>query len=110
MKVIGHVRGLSSHYVEDGLERVEIWVQKEDARGLPYELDKRIPIELIIKNETFLAGLRATEKTPYVWISPDLLDAKRQKISLAKVLNKWGVSKNQEILLQVDKEQITLIA
>lgn len=110
MNVIGHVRGLGSFYADDGLERVEIWVKKDGFEVLPFETGKRIPIDFIIQNEAFLAGLRATEKTPYVGISPDMVDENGQKASLAKVLNKHGFTKNQEIVLQVDGCQITLVA
>ncbi len=49
MKITGHIRGLSTFYAEDGLERMEIWINKENAANLPYEVGQRIPIELIIK-------------------------------------------------------------
>jgi len=109
MNVKGHVRGLSTFYAESGLERVEIWVEKDKAGDLPYEIGKRVPIEFSIQTETFLAGLRATEKTTYVWVSPDLLDENRQKVSLAMVLDKYDVTKNQEIVLQVEGTRISLV-
>ena len=42
--------------------------------------------------------------------SPDMVDENGQKASLEKVLNKHGFTKNQEIVLQVDGCQITLVA
>jgi hypothetical protein len=37
MKFIGKIRGMSTQYVETGLERLEIWINKSDAEGMPYE-------------------------------------------------------------------------
>jgi hypothetical protein len=92
MKFVGKIRGLGSHYVETGLERVEIWINKSDAEGMPYELGERVAIELIIGSKMFTAGLRATEGTPYVWVSPDLVDDDGYEVSLVHVgINKHTV-------------------
>lgn len=98
---VGILRALSNHYA-DGLERMEIWVKKTLASPLPFQIKKRIPIILTIGNESYEAGLRATEKTPYVWICPDLKDSRGKTVSLARVLKNNGMKKNQMVNLEVD--------
>ncbi len=99
--ITGVLRALSNHYA-DGLERMEIWVQKTLASPLPYQINRRIPIILTIGTETYEAGLRATLKTPYVWICPDLKDSRGNRTSLARVLKNNGMRKNQRVNLEVD--------
>jgi hypothetical protein len=110
MKFVGKIRGLGSHYVETGLERVEIWINKSDAEGMPYELGERVAIELIIGSKMFTAGLRATEGTPYVWVSPDLVDDDGYEVSLAEILHENGFQKNQVVTLFFDFPDVWLEA
>jgi hypothetical protein len=98
---VGIVRALSNHYA-DGLERMEIWIKKSLASSLPFQIDKRIPIILTMGTETYEAGLRATEKTPYIWICPDLKDRRGKRVSLARVLKNNGMRKSQMVNLEVD--------
>jgi hypothetical protein len=96
----GHIRGLSLFYA-NGLERMEIWIDKRHAAPLPYRHNTRIPITLKVGKEQYEAGLRSTPKLPVVWISPDLRDNNGIKISLARVLIDNGFKKNQQVFLEV---------
>ena len=104
----GHIRGLSQFY-PDGLERMEIWIDKRHAAPLPYQENTRIPITLKIGNEQYDAGLRSTPKMPVVWISPDLRDSHGRKVSLARVIINNGFRKNQRIYLEVDDSVVSLL-
>ncbi len=104
----GHVRGLSQFYA-DGLERMEIMVDKRHAAPLPYQDNLRIPITLKIGHEQYKAGLRTTPKMSVVWVSPDLRDENGNKISLAHVLTNNGFSKNQKVYLEVDGHFVDLL-
>ena len=97
----GHIRGLSQYYA-DGLERMEIGIDKRYALPLPYQDGLRIPIRLKVGTSYYEAGLRATTPMPVVWVSPDLKDSDGRKISLARVLENNGFRKNQKVSLNVD--------
>lgn len=109
IKTKAYIRGLGPNQTySDGLERKEIWINKKDAIMLPYQEDLRIPIDLVIGNKTYTAGLRTTPAQQVVAICPDLRDNKRNKISLAHALNIFGFSKNQEIVLEVDGSTVRI--
>ena len=96
----GYIRGLSQYYV-DGLERMEIWVNKKNATPLPFQNGSRIPIRLKIGDSYYEAGLRTTSSLDYVYICPDLRDIQGQKISLSRVLTNSDFEKNQKVYLDV---------
>lgn len=104
----GHIRGLSQFYT-DGLERMEIWIDKHHAAPLPYRENTRIPITLKVGNEQYDAGLRSTPKMPVVWISPDIRDNHGRKVSLARVIINNGFIKNQRIYLEVDGPVVSIL-
>lgn len=106
MSVRGKVRGLSNRY-EDGVERQEIHFMKADASGLPYVLGSRVPIRLTIGGETFEAGLRATDRCGYVWISPDLIRG-GDRFRLVDVLANTAFAKNEEVVVHVRDDLLTL--
>ncbi len=104
----GHVRGLSQPYA-DGLERMEISVDKRHATPLPFQENMRIPITLRVGDEQYHAGLRTTPNMPVVWISPDLRDNHGKKVSLARVLKDNGFTKNQRIYLEVKGRVVSIL-
>jgi hypothetical protein len=104
----GHIRGLSQHYA-DGLERMEIQIDKRRAAPLPFQDNLRIPIRLHVGSEQYQAGIRATPKLSVVWVSPDLRDSHGRKISLARVLTSNGFEKNQRVSLEVEGGVVTLV-
>ena len=79
----GHIRGLSQNYA-DGLERMEIWVEKNLASSLPHRDNQRISIVLKIGETIYNSGIRSTPANVYVWICPDLRNEFGKRISLQK--------------------------
>ena len=104
----GQVRGLSRFYA-DGLERMEIAVDRRNAWPLPYQDNVRILFRLHVGKEQYEAGLRATARMPVVWVSPDLKDNRGNKVSLARVLTENGFKKNQKVHLEVTGKFVTLL-
>ena len=96
---LGYIRAQGGEPYADGLERMEIWVDKKDASFLPYQLGIRVKVKLCVNGTNFESGLRSTEKCPYVWVCPDMLDDANQKISLARVLWANNLEKNERLLL-----------
>ena len=107
-RIHGAVRGTGGEYVDDKREHVEIWVDKKDAVGLPYQYHTRVGINLFVGNSRYRSGLRSKPKTPYVWICPDLRDTNDQKVSLARVLDENGFEKNDRVVLIVNGKDIHL--
>jgi hypothetical protein len=90
----GYIRGLAQYYA-DGVERMEIWIDKNLASSLPHRDNQRISIVLKIGETIFNAGIRSTPANAYVWICPDLRNEFGKKISLALALINNGFQKNQ---------------
>lgn len=104
----GHIRGLSQFYA-NGLERMEILIDKPTAAPLPYQDNLRIPITLHVGPQQYEAGLRTTPNMPVVWISPDLRNNHGEKVTLARVLTDNGFTKNQRIYLEVNDPVVSLL-
>ncbi len=96
---LGYIRGQGGKPYADGLERMEIWINKKDASLLPYQLGAKVKVKLCVNGTTYEAGLRSTEKCPFVWVCPDMLDGAAQKVSLARVSRANNLEKNEKILL-----------
>jgi hypothetical protein len=92
IQVVGIITGLSQYYV-DGVERVEIWIDKKKNTGigLPNIDGKRIPINFIVRGIKYFAGIRSTLNNAYIWICPALKDAAGAKVRLADLLKKYGM-------------------
>jgi hypothetical protein len=105
-EVIASLVGLGIHY-KDGVESLEVRVPLKDADPLPYELDQRVQIDLVVDGHQYDAGLRATAGTKLAWISPDLLDENGQKVRLADVLQ--DVPKNSQLRLRVVGHKVTVL-
>ena len=103
----GRIRGLSQYYV-DGLERMEIAINKKNASPLPYRDHLRIPIKLKVGAEYYDAGIRATPNVSEIWVCPDLRDTEGKNISLAHVLTNNGFSKKQKVCLEVEGNVVSL--
>jgi hypothetical protein len=93
------VRYLAQEY-RDGTPRLEIWVTKSQANGLPFEDGRKVPIRLRVADREYEAGLHATLRNRYVWLSPVVHDG-RQEMKLAKVLTDAGFRANDSIRLTV---------
>jgi hypothetical protein len=107
MAITGAVRGLATYYT-DGVERLEIHVNKGQIQGLPAKEGQRVPITLIVGGRSYEAGLRSTAECNYIWISPDLTDETGRDTRLAYVLSEAGFVKNQQIELEVSGRVATL--
>jgi len=104
----GDIRGLSQFYA-DGLERMEIWIDKRHATALPHRDNQRIPIILLIGEKRYNAGIRSTPANSYVWICPDLRDDFGKKmVSLVRVLTNCGFQKNQRVSLDIEGKTIKI--
>ena len=108
MKIIGKIRGLSQYYY-DGSERLEIWVDKDNSRGIPYVAGERIAISLKIGAQQYTGGIRSTIKNKYVWVCPDIVDENGQKDSLANALKRVNFKKNQQVCLEIERGLITIL-
>lgn len=106
-QIRAHVRGTGYHY-RSGLEAFEIWIPKSKAAALPIILGHRVPISLHVGGTTYEAGLRSTEDNAYIWISPDLRNAKRERVALSEVLSSHGLKKNDVVHLSVDGNLLTI--
>jgi hypothetical protein len=103
----GHIRGLSQHYA-DGLERMEIWVDKNLSSSLPHRDNQRISIMLEIGKTIYNAGIRSTPANVYVWICPDLKNEFGRRVSLASVLTNNGFQKNQVVELYIEDNTVKI--
>ena len=109
VRVHGAVRYTGGRYATDKRERLEIWVNRDEATGLPYQDHQRVDINLFVGSSKYRGGLRSKPpKTSYGWICPDLRDAKSQKVSLARVLDENGFKKNDRVVLVVNGKDIHL--
>lgn len=109
LKANAYIRGLGAKQIySDGLERMEIWINKNEASILPYKENLRIQIDLIIGDKTYTAGLRTTPNQQVVAICPDLRDSGDNKISLALALKKCNFIKNQKIVLDVNGSTVRI--
>lgn len=104
----GYIRGLSQFYA-DGLERMEIWIDKKLASSLPHRYNQRTSIILMIGEKSYNAGIRSTPANEYVWICPDLTDELARKMgSLARALTNNGFQKNQRVSLDIEGNKIRI--
>jgi hypothetical protein len=106
--IIAKVRGLGQHYA-DGLEMLSVDVKKPDAVGLSLKDGLRTPINLLLGADSYQAGLRTTARMPTVWISPDLIDGRGERTTLARLLTAHGFRKNQTVLLVLEEDGIRLM-
>jgi hypothetical protein len=103
----GKVHGLGKNY-KNGVEALEVWIQKSNADFLPYKIDEAVEIEIVINNRLYHGLLRATSDNEYVWISPKIFSNNGKRMFLANVLIENDFIKNQEITLSVDGSNITI--
>lgn len=101
------IRGLGNFYAS-GLERLEIWIHKNDAGELPYVEGKRVPVTVQFLQDIYEGGIRATSNHKYIWICPDLRESNGEKTNLSIVLKKYKMKKNDEIYLSINNRVITI--
>jgi hypothetical protein len=95
-------------YVRDGLEKMQITVQRAHAAGLPFCNNERVAINLLVDGHRYQAGLR-TRPYENVWISPDLIDCEgSRRTTLARVLTDHGFTPDEPVILEVTGRTVQL--
>ncbi|MBK5275847.1 MAG: hypothetical protein JJE30_12445 [Desulfuromonadales bacterium] len=106
--VIGKVREVTPKYV-DGNARNEIWFDLKYSDRIPCTDGKRVSIDFQIGTNKFVAGVRKSKGTKFIWISPDLRDANSKKIRLSQVLSSHGYKTNQSIAIEFNGREASVI-
>ena len=104
----GKIQGGKNTYVGTNLEQLSVAVNRRSATGLPFKDGRRVEVFLTILNHRYQAGLRANLNMRYVWISPNVKDAKKKRTNLATIFDNLGWKKNDDVLLRVKGIEITL--
>lgn len=104
MQIIGTVRGEGRE--TDGLERLYIYIDKKEAKVLPYQEGGKIKISLIIEEDCYESFLMTTKT--YVYL-PVYVYVGDKKIWLAKILKDKNIEKNQKVTLEIKDGHIRLI-
>ena len=96
-------------YYRDSLPKLVITVKKSDSSALPFRDGERVPMPFIINGECFTAGIRSTQCSTTVMISPDLNDADCNPVRLTDLLYNlgWG-GKQSHIALRVQDGAINV--
>jgi len=77
-------------YYGDSLPKLVITVKKSESLPIPFQDGERIPIPFIINGECFTAGIRTTNRSATVMISPDLNDSDCNPVRLTDLLYNCG--------------------
>jgi hypothetical protein len=92
----------------DGTPALEIHVPRNCAGGLPFSVGVRVRIILRFDGIPYDAGLRATERNDYVWVSPDLRTVNGTRTTLGHILTRRGIWRNANVLLIADGHSISV--
>lgn len=99
--IIGTVTRIG--YYGDSLPKLVITVKKDDSLPIPFRDGERVPIPFVIKGECFTAGIRTTNRSATVMISPDLNDSDCNPVRLTDLLYDFGWNgKNSRIELRLE--------
>ncbi|AEE51016.1 phospholipase D-like domain-containing protein [Haliscomenobacter hydrossis] len=93
-------------YVVDGKEKYEVLINKKYEHLLPVKYGERIPINLVINDQTYEVGLNSSEKN--IWISPDTIHAGK-KVRLTDIVELHGIQRNQKVKLRYEKNTNEII-
>jgi hypothetical protein len=77
-------------YYRDSLPKLVITVKKSDSTALPFRDGERVTMPFIINGECFTAGIRSTNRSATVMISPDLNDSDCNPVRLTDLLCNLG--------------------
>ena len=87
----------------DSLPKLVITVKKSESLPIPFQDGERIPIPFIINGECFTAGIRSTNSSATVMISPDLNDSNSNPVRLTDLLCNLGwTGKNSRVKLRLE--------
>jgi len=90
-------------YYRDSLPKLVITVKKSDSTALPFRDGERVSMPFIINGECYTAGIRSTNRSATVMISPDLNDADCNPVRLTDLLYYLGWNgKNSRIELRLE--------
>ena len=82
-------------YYHDGLPKLIIAMKKSHWATLPFRDGERVPMPFIINGASFTAGIRSTQRSATVMISPDLNDADSNPVRLTDLLYAHGWDRKQ---------------
>ncbi|MCA1594915.1 MAG: hypothetical protein LC772_00585 [Chloroflexi bacterium] len=108
MQVMGVIRG-TAHFYRDGLESLEIWIDKTSNPGFVDDNRGPVPVCLQIGSQRYDTLLRAKPRNTYAWISPYVHGDDGEKRSLASVLKADGLEKNQRVYLEADGDVLRVV-
>lgn len=93
-----------------GKDICELIIYKESSNRLPHEYRQKKPIEIIIGNTLYEAGVHETQKG-VVWISSVLYEkgSRREKVRLVDALAKIKVKKRDKVRIKLNEEGIFLL-
>jgi len=95
-------------YYRDSLPKLVITVKKNDSTVIPFRTGERVPMPFIINGECFTAGVRTTNRSATVMISPDLNDSESNPVRLTDLLYNLGWNgKSSRIELRLEKGVIS---
>jgi hypothetical protein len=77
-------------YYRDTLPKLVITVKKNDSLAIPFRVGERIPFPFVINGKCFTAGIRTTNRSATVMISPDLDDVEHNPVRLTDLLYAFG--------------------
>jgi len=77
-------------YYRDTLPKLVITVKKNDSHAIPFRNGERVAVPFVINGECFTAGIRTTDRSATVMISPDLNDAECFPVRLTDLLYGLG--------------------
>ena len=77
-------------YYRDTMPKLIITVKKNDLLPIKLQDGERIPVPFVINGKCFTAGIRTTNRSATVMISPDLNDAELNPVRLADLLYDSG--------------------
>ena len=96
----------------NGLERVELYVDRAFTAQLPDKPRPRLRVNVIVRTKagTYHGGLRTHEKSDKVYLCPDLVsESDSQYISLAKVLKNVHFGPGDKVEVEVEEGKWTIL-
>jgi len=102
--IVGKVT--NPHIYEDGTASVEITFPLDYSEQLPLIRNQRVSINLIVGDQTYIAGLRHTDNNRYIWISPD---CNERTVRLSDVISSAGYKKNDKIEIDFEGKNARVI-
>lgn len=89
-------------YYGDTLPKLIITVKKTDVTGMLFVDGERLSLPFIIRDKTYVAGVRTTQRSATVMVCPDLLDTAGTSARLTDVLFSQGVTQSRLALRVTD--------